>query len=244
MRALVAQHVKLDAAGPYRFALTDGAVPPLQPADDPDAGARPGRRRAAAYPRAGRAHSGRRQLPAAGIDRPRRRIVGARAAGPSRTRAAGRSCGGPRHGAEVGRRDARAHPSPDEHGPRRARAAASARRAVRRDGARLLRDLSAGEPAALAARRLLRRTGHCGLQCLHRRPPEPRLARHRVVAARQCVAVHRGGARVLSQRGRPSAPGALSLRPAGDRGAARTGGGRAMADPPPRSARVVHCASR
>ena len=36
---------------PYR-----GAVPPLQPADDPDADARPGRRRAAAYPRAGRAH--------------------------------------------------------------------------------------------------------------------------------------------------------------------------------------------
>ena len=38
---------------PYR-----GAVPPLQPADDPDAGARPGRRRTAAYPRAGRAHRG------------------------------------------------------------------------------------------------------------------------------------------------------------------------------------------
>ena len=38
---------------PYR-----GAVPPLQSADDPDAGARPGRRRTAAYPRAGRAHRG------------------------------------------------------------------------------------------------------------------------------------------------------------------------------------------
>ena len=58
---------------------------------------------------------------------------------------------------------------------------------------------------------------------------ELRLARHRVMATRQCVAVHRGGPRDLSQRGRARAPGPLPLRSAGDRGAARTGDRRAVA---------------
>ena len=226
---LVAQHVKLDAAGPYRFAVTmelfrrSNRPTILMLAHDLGGGVR--RHILDLVERtAGKANCLLLESTARGAALSVPALPGHPELALPADRASDLA-----HGAEVGRRDARAHPSSDEHGPRCPRAAASARRAVRRDGARLFRDLPAGEPAAMAAGRLLRRTGRGGLQCLHRRSLELRRARHRVVATRQCVAVHRGGAGDLSQRGRAPAPGALRLRPAGDRGAARAGGGRAVA---------------
>ena len=134
-------------------------------------------------------------------------------------------------------------------GPRRARADPSAGRAVRRDRARLLRDLSAGEPAALARQSIIAANpGPAGLQRLHRRPSVAWREGHHVLAPRQCLAVHGSRSRDLPERGlhargwratgwriaRSSCrtnrlPPALAAEPAGDARpqAARRGAGRA-----------------
>ena len=88
---LVAQHVKLDAAGPYRFAITmelfrrSNRPTILMLAHDLGGGVR--RHILDLVERT----AGRGQLPAAGIHRARRRAVGAGAARPSRARTARRS---------------------------------------------------------------------------------------------------------------------------------------------------------
>ena len=226
---LVAQHVKLDAAGPFRIAVTmqlfrrSGLPTILMLTHDMGGGVR--RHIGELVTRtSGKANCLLLESTARGA-----RTFRARAAGPSRADAACRTAGRSCLGAAVGQGHARAYPSSDEHGSRRSVPAAPARCAVRRHGARLFCDLPAGQPAAVDAGCLLRRAGARILQCVHRRSPQSRLARYRVLAARQCLAVPRGGSRDLPERGRAQASGALRIRCPRDRCAARTGGGRTVA---------------
>ena len=154
---LIAQHVKVDAAGPHRLAITmelfrrSNLPTILMVTHDMGGGVRLHIRDLVERT------TGQANCLLLEINRAGRGAVGAETAGPSRACPARRSHERPRHGAEIGGRDAGAHPSSDEHGRRCPRSGSPARRAVRRDSARLLRNLPAGEPAALAAWRLLPR---------------------------------------------------------------------------------------
>ena len=188
-----------------------GAVPPLRSADHPDADARSGRRRAAAYHGPGRAHRGQGQLPAAGIDRraaPRCRCRRCPAIPSSRCRPIARP---------TSRMVLQSAGVTRAHIHHLMGMDLDVRALLHRLGVPF--DVTVHDYFAICPQVNLLpwlQGAYCGepdargLQCLHRRPPEPRLARHRVVATRQCLAVHRGRPGDLSQRGRAQAPGALS----------------------------------
>ena len=131
--------------------------------------------------------------------------------------------------AAIDERVAGAYPPPARHGYGYPRADPPPGRAVRRDRARLLRDLSADQPAALAAQPVLWGAGYRRLQRLHRAPKFARRPRHRDLARRPCLAVQGGRPGPLPQPG--CAVTAAAARTGRQRrpGAARSGRGRPLA---------------
>ena len=159
--------------------------------------------------------------------------------------AAGGAAGRPRRGAAFGRGVTRARASPDGHGPGCARADPSPRRAVRRDGARLFRDLPAGEPAALARQRII---------AASRAPPAamPASPTGRPMARRDILSWRRRHAwlfleaeRVIcpSEDARGTAGTPRPRRPRGRR-APRTGRRRSLGADPAACSRAASCGSR